>query len=200
MLGSLIVLAIVPSVSVLAVTARAAAFGFTHGLFTALGIVVADILFILVAVYGLALIADLMGEQFRFIQFIGAGYLIWLGISLWRADAHSRRCETVRQSSWSSSFLTGFLITLGDQKAIFFYLGFFPAFIDLSTMTPLDTLIIVLIAIVGVGGAKLVYAFLADRASVMFKDSHALRGMNVLAAGIMIAVGIALLLKALTWI
>ena len=200
MLGSLIVLAIVPSVSVLAVTARAVAFGFTHGLFTALGIVVADILFILVAVYGLALIADLMGEQFRFIQFIGAGYLIWLGISLWRADAHSRRCETVRQSSWSSSFLTGFLITLGDQKAIFFYLGFFPAFIDLSTMTPLDTLIIVLIAIVGVGGAKLVYAFLADRASVMFKDSHALRGMNVLAAGIMIAVGIALLLKALTWI
>jgi len=200
LLGSLIVLAIVPSVSVLAVTARAAAFGFTHGLFTALGIVVADILFILVAVYGLALIADMMGEQFRFIQFIGAGYLIWLGISLWRADAHSRRCETVRQSSWSSSFLTGFLITLGDQKAIFFYLGFFPAFIDLSTMTPLDTLIIVLIAIVGVGGAKLVYAFLADRASVMFKDSHALRGMNVLAAGIMIAVGIALLLKALTWI
>ena len=200
MLGSLIVLAIVPSVSVLAVTARAAAFGFTHGLFTALGIVVADILFILVAVYGLALIADMMGEQFRFIQFIGAGYLIWLGISLWRADAHSRRCETVRQSSWSSSFLTGFLITLGDQKAIFFYLGFFPAFIDLSTMTPMDTLIIVLIAIVGVGGAKLVYAFLADRASVMFKDSRALRGMNVLAACIMIAVGIALLLKALTWI
>ena len=83
---------------------------------------------------------------------------------------------------------------------LFFYLGFFPAFIDLSTMTPMDTLIIVLIAIVGVGGAKLVYAFLADRASVMFKDSHALRGMNVLAAGIMIAVGIALLLKALTWI
>ena len=200
MLGSLIVLAIVPSVSVLAVTARAVAFGFTHGLFTALGIVVADILFILVAVYGLALIADMMGEQFRFIQFIGAGYLIWLGISLWRADAHSRRCETVRQSSWSSSFLTGFLITLGDQKAIFFYLGFFPACIDLSTMTPLDTLIIVLIAIVGVGGAKLVYAFLADRASVMFKDSRALRGMNALAAGIMIAVGIALLLKALTWI
>ena len=193
-------LAIVPSVSVLAVTARAAAFGFTHGLFTALGIVVADILFILVAVYGLALIADMMGEQFRFIQFIGAAYLIWLGISLWRADAYSRRCESIRQSSWSSSFLTGFLITLGDQKAIFFYLGFFPAFIDLSTMTPMDTLIIVLIAIVGVGGAKLVYAFLADRASVMFKDSRALRGMNVLAAGIMIAVGIALLLKALTWI
>ena len=199
LLGSLIVLAIVPSVSVLAVTARAAAFGFSHGLFTAIGIVVADILFILIAVYGLALVAELMGDQFRLIQYIGAAYLIWLGISLWRADTKVRASDTVRQSSWLSSFLTGLLITLGDQKAILFYLGFFPAFIDLSTMTPIDTLIIIFIAILGVGGAKLVYAYLADRASVVFKDSRALLGLNRLAASIMIAVGIALLVKTQQW-
>ena len=196
----MIVLAMVPSVSVLAVTARAAAFGFSHGLFTAFGIVVADILFILVAVYGLALIAEMMGDQFRLIQYIGAIYLIWLGISLWRADAKARSSDSIRQSSWSSSFLTGLLITLGDQKAILFYLGFFPAFIDLSAMTPTDTLIIVLIAILAVGGGKLVYAFLADRASLMFKDSRALHGINILAACIMIAVGIALLLQTQQWI
>lgn len=192
----MVVLAIVPSVSVFAVTARAAAFGFSHGLFTALGIVVADILFILVAVYGLALVAEMMGDQFHLIQYIGAAYLIWLGVSLWRSEVRARASEDLRQSSWLSSFLTGFLITLADQKAILFYLGFFPAFIDLSTMTPADTLIIIAIAILGVGGAKLVYAFLAARASVLFKDSRALRGINVLAACVMIAVGVALLLKA----
>jgi len=196
LLGTMIVLAIVPSVSVLAVSARAAAFGFTHGMFTALGIVVADVLFIVIAVYGLALVAELMGDQFKLIQYIGAAYLTWLGVSLWRADAKARAADSVSQSSWLSSFLAGFLITLGDQKAILFYLGFFPAFIDLSTMTPADTLIIILIAIVGVGGAKLVYAYLADRAAVVFRDSRALRGLNRLAAGIMIAVAIALLLKA----
>jgi len=200
LLGALIVLAIVPSVSVLAVSARAAAFGFTHGMFTALGIVVADILFIVIAVYGLALVAELMGDQFKLIQYIGAAYLTWLGVSLWRADAKARAADSVSQSSWLSSFLAGFLITLGDQKAILFYLGFFPAFIDLSTMTPADTLIIILIAIVGVGGAKLVYAYLADRAAVVFRDSRALRGLNRLAAGIMIAVAIALLLKTQGWI
>ena len=192
----MVVLAIVPSVSVFAVTARAAAFGFSHGLFTALGIVVADILFILIAVYGLALVAEMMGDQFHLIQYIGAAYLIWLGVSLWRSEVRARASEDLRQSSWLSSFLTGFLITLADQKAILFYLGFFPAFIDLSTMTPADTLIIIVIAILGVGGAKLVYAFLAARASVLFKDSRALRGINVLAACVMIAVGVALLLKA----
>jgi len=200
LLGTLIVLAVVPSVSVLAVSARAAAFGFTHGMFTALGIVIADIIFILVAVYGLALIAGLMGEQFRLIKYIGGAYLIWLGISLWRNDSRARKSETVKQSSLGSSFLTGFLITLGDQKAILFYLGFFPAFIDLSRMTPADTLIIIAIAIVGVGGAKLVYAYLADRTSLLFKNTSAIRGINMLAGGVMIAVGMFLLAKAQPWI
>jgi threonine/homoserine/homoserine lactone efflux protein len=199
LLGTLIVLAVIPSVSVLAVSARAAAFGFTHGMFTAFGIVVADIIFILVAVYGLALIAGLMGEQFTLIKYIGGAYLIWLGISLWRTDSRARKSDTVKQSSLGSSFLTGFLITLGDQKAILFYLGFFPAFIDLSRMTPADTMIIIAIAIVGVGGAKLVYAWLADRASLLFKNTRAVHGINMLAGGVMIAVGMVLLLKAGQW-
>ncbi len=192
-------LASVPSVSVLAVSARAATFGFTHGMFTAIGIVVADILFIVIAVYGLSLISDMMGDQFRLIQYIGAAYLAWIGISMWRADAKARSADKLTQSSWLSSFLSGFLITLGDQKAILFYLGFFPAFIDLSTMTPADTLIIILIAIIGVGGAKLVYAYLADRAALLFRDSRALRGINRFAACIMITVAVALLIKASTF-
>ena len=200
LLGTLIVLAVIPSVSVLTVSARAAAFGFTHGMFAALGIVIADIIFILLAVYGLALVAELMGEQFTLIKYIGGVYLVWLGISLWRADARARKTEAIRQSSLGSSFLSGFLITLGDQKAILFYLGFFPAFIDLSLMTPTDTLIVIIIAIIGVGGAKLVYAWLADRASLLFKNAQAVRGINMLAGGVMIAVGVFLLAKAQPWI
>jgi threonine/homoserine/homoserine lactone efflux protein len=196
----MIVLAIIPSVSVLAVSARAAAFGFTHGLFTALGIVAADAIFILVAVYGLSLIAELMGEQFTLIKYIGGFYMIWLGVSLWRADAKARKSDSIDESTWSSSFLAGFLITFADQKAILFYLGFFPAFIDLSRMTPVDTLIIIVIAIIGVGGSKLVYAYLADRASLIFNNTAAIRGINIFAACVMIAIGVALLMKAQDWI
>ena len=189
-----------PGISVLAVSARAAAFGFSHGLFTALGIVVADVLFILVAVYGLVFVAGMMGEQFTLIRYIGGAYLVWLGISLWRADTKARNADTPDESSWGSSFLTGFLITLGDQKAILFYLGFLPAFVDLRRITPVDTLLIILIATVGVGGAKLVYAYLADRASLIFRNRRAIRGLNLLAAAVMIAVGIALFLKAPPWL
>ncbi len=196
LLGTLIVLAMIPSVSVLAVSARAAAFGFTHGLFTALGIVAGDIVFILIAVYGLVFVASLMGEQFALVQLIGGVYLIWLGSSLWRSEARAQRSSEPRQSTWTSSFLAGLLITLGDQKAILFYLGFFPAFIELERMTTTDTLIIIGIATIGVGGAKLVYAWLADRAGLILRNTRAIRGLNIFAACIMIAVGAALLLKA----
>ncbi len=192
----MIVLAIIPSVSVLTVTARAAAFGFSHGLFASLGIVAGDIVFILIAVYGLAMVADMMGDQFTWIQYLGGVYLIWLGVTLWRAEARTRKADGVRESSWSSSFLAGLLITLADQKAILFYLGFFPAFVDLAQMTPADTLMIVIIAAVGVGGAKLVYAWLADRAGVILQNTVAIRGINLLAASIMFAVGMALIFKA----
>ncbi len=200
LLGSMIVLAIIPSISVLAVSARAAAFGFTHGLFTAIGIVAGDIVFILVAIYGLVFVAAAMGEHFTLVKIVGGVYLVWLGISLWRSDAKARGPGEVKQSSWTSSFLTGLLITLGDQKAILFYLGFFPAFVDLSRLTPADTLVIILVATVGVGGAKLVYAWLAGRAGLILKNSRAVSGLNLLAAGVMIAVGTALLLKSTGWV
>jgi threonine/homoserine/homoserine lactone efflux protein len=185
---------------VLAVTARAAAFGFNHGLFTALGIVVGDIIFILVAVYGLVYVSDLMGQQFDWIKYIGAAYLIWLGVALWRAEVKARESETLQQSSLSSSFLSGLLITLGDQKAILFYLGFLPAFVNLATMTPADTLIIIVLATIGVGGAKLIYAGLAVRASQLLKNTRAIRAMNMLASCVMIAVGLVLLIKTQAWI
>ena len=66
-------------------------------------------------------------------------------------------------------------------------------------MTPADTLIIIIIAIIGVGGAKLVYAYLADRASLLFKNTRAVRGINIFAGCVMIAVGVVLLLKAQQW-
>ena len=116
------------------------------------------------------------------------------------AQGPARRIDKVRESSLGSSFLAGLLITLGDQKAILFYLGFFPAFVDLARMTFADTLIIIAIAAVSVGGAKLVYAWLAASAGELFVNTHAVRGLNLLAAAVMIAVGGALLLKTGEWL
>jgi threonine/homoserine/homoserine lactone efflux protein len=194
--GAMVVLALVPSISVLAVTTRSAASGFVHGVSTTAGIVVGDVFFIILAIFGLSVLADTLGSLFVLVNYLGGTYLIWLGITLWRSRPEAVEEGGVTESSLWSSFLAGLFITLGDQKAILFYLVFFPAFVDLSALSYLDAGLIILIAIIAVGGVKLAYAFMADRARLLFKRSDAIKRINIAAGTIMIVVGMFLLAKA----
>ena len=69
--SSMIVLAFIPSLSALVVSARSTANGFTHGVFTTIGIVAGDIIFIILAIYGLSVLAELMGSRFSLIKYPG---------------------------------------------------------------------------------------------------------------------------------
>lgn len=188
-------LALIPSVSVLAVTARSASSGFRHGVYVTLGIIAGDTVFIVLAILGLHLLAEAMGDSFVFIKYLGGAYLIWLGIRLWRSAAGATTAQTPANTSAISSFMTGLLITLGDQKAILFYLGFFPAFMDLKALTVLDALIVIAIAAVAVGGVKLTYAYAASRAGVLV-GAKAGQTLNIIAACVMIVVGVFVMLRA----
>jgi threonine/homoserine/homoserine lactone efflux protein len=193
--GIMILGALVPSVSVLAVSSRSAALGFAHGALTSAGIVAGDIVFILIAIFGLSVLADLTGSHFALIKYFGAAYLIWLGIMLWRSKPKTDGVEESSKTSMPSSFLLGLLITLADQKAILFYLGFFPGFIDLSTLSLADTGIILVIAAVAVGGPKLLYAFMAGKAGLIFRNSKATRAINIAAGSVLVGVGVFLVAK-----
>lgn len=187
--GAMALLAAVPSVSVLIVSARAAAAGFAHGALAAAGIVAADILFILLALFGLALAAEAMGEAFHWLRYAAALWLLWLAIGLLRADAARPAEAAPPRPTMLSSFMAGFLLTLGDQKAILFYLGFLPAFLDLAAITARDALIVVLIAVGAVGGVKLAWAFAAARAGG-FAGPRLARGLNRAAAALLAAVAL----------
>jgi threonine/homoserine/homoserine lactone efflux protein len=195
LLGAMIVLAAVPSVSVLAVSARSATFGLWQGMLTAFGIVVGDIIFILIAIWGLTLLQATMGGLFFLIKYVGGIYLIVLGWRVWRTQVSEFKLEEVEHASGWSSFLTGLLITLGDQKATLFYLGFFPAFVDIETMSWMDTAIVIGIAVLAVGGVKLIYAFLANRARLLI-NKRLRKYLNRVAGGVMVIVGIFVMLKS----
>ena len=83
---------------------------------------------------------------------------------------------------------------MGDLKAIVFYLGFLPAFVDLSAVSLSDTFTVILIASLAVGGTKLTYALLADRARKRFVHQGA-RGMRRAAGGTLIGVGAYLVIR-----
>ena len=190
---AMLVLAFVPGVSVLAVSARSAACGFIHGAFTTLGIVTGDVVYIVLAIYGLTVISELMGSYFVLARYLGGAYLIALGIVLWKRRTENPMIEDNTDASLLSSYMTGLLITLGDQKAILFYLGFFPAFVDLTALTPVDTGIIITISALAVASAKLVYALMACRLGMLQDSARARRGLNIAAASVMMCVGVFLM-------
>lgn len=98
-----------------------------------MGIVIGDIIFILIAIWGLSLLAETLSSLFFLIKYLAGAYLIFLGISLLRVQPKQVEAGEVMQSALTSSFLTGLFITLGDQKATLFYLGFFPAFLGCAS-------------------------------------------------------------------
>jgi threonine/homoserine/homoserine lactone efflux protein len=194
-LGSaMMILAAIPSVSVLAVSTRAATYGLIHGIFTSLGIVAGDIVFIILALWGLSFLMETLGDLFVFVKYLGGAYLIFLGIGLWRSKLSDLEVETALKSSLLSSFLAGLFITFADQKAVLFYLGFFPAFFDISQISYVDTGIIIGITIVAVGGVKIAYALMVDRARLLI-NQQTRKWLNLVAGWVMMAAGIVVIVK-----
>jgi threonine/homoserine/homoserine lactone efflux protein len=191
--GAMAMLAALPSTSVLVVTAQAAAHGFRHGALVAAGVVAGDLVYILVAIFGLHLLTGALSGVAEAIRYLGGLYLLWFALRLWRScpEAIDTAAAGITPST-RASFLTGLLITLGDQKAVLFYLGFLPAFVDLPEMSGGDVLIVSLVVVIAVGGIKLLYAALAGRARSVL-GSRLGRAMNRLAAALMAAVGLFLL-------
>ncbi len=194
-LGSaMMILAAIPSVSVLAVSTRSATYGLIHGIFTSLGIVMGDIVFIILALWGLSFLVETLGDLFVFVKYLGGAYLIFLGVGLCRSKLSDLEVETALKSSLISSFLTGLFITFADQKAVLFYLGFFPAFFDISQISYIDTGIIIGITIVAVGGVKVGYALMADRARLLI-NQQTRKWLNIVAGWVMMAAGIFVIVK-----
>jgi len=155
-------LAAIPSASVALVVVRSATLGIRNGMAAAMGIVVGDLVFIVMAILGLSALSELMGAFFAIIRYIAAGYLIWFGIGLMRSCVRPKRLEAGQPAGGIvTSFIAGLALTLGDVKAILFYASLFPAFVDVPALNTPDIAVIIAITIFTVGGVKIAYALLA---------------------------------------
>tara|TARA_R110000823_G_scaffold315180_1_gene446040 strand:- start:43 stop:660 length:618 start_codon:yes stop_codon:yes gene_type:complete len=195
--AAMVALALVPSTSVALVVARSSSAGFSNGSAVAAGIVVGDLVFVFLAVFGMAVLAEVMGSFFLILRYLAGAYLIWFGISLMRSKA-SLSVEDSGRSAFklSASFLSGLLITLGDVKAIFFYASLLPVFVDLATIKALDVAIISVLTVVAVGGVKLVYAYFAVAVVSFATSLRAERAVKTTAGGFLVGAGSYLIAKA----
>ncbi len=168
---TMVLLALIPGPGVLVVAGRAASAGLRHGFSVTVGIVAGDFIFIILALLGLAALADVMGSFFFVVKYLGAAYLLWLGFSIALSKPGAADIRQVQAPSHLASFIAGLVTTLSNPKAILFYVSIFPSLLDLSQIDLAETAVIFAITTLAVGGVMLAYAWLSHKARSSFRDS-----------------------------
>lgn len=158
---SMLIIAVIPGPAVFAITTTSMNGGFRRGLNMTIGLLLADFVFILLAVSGLGILAASIGPAFVVIKYASAAYLIWMGINLLLSS--NRNNYSNQSVKASSDVFAGFVLTISNPKAIVFYVGLFPAFINFYTVNVVDVFMIMVCAFFAFGSVNLGYAYLASK-------------------------------------
>lgn len=131
-LGAALALLLVPGPAVLYITARSANQGRLAGLVSVFAIETANFLQAVAATLGLSAILLSSALAFDVVKYLGAAYLIYLGIrKLLTADEQAEN-EEIKRESLSRIYWQGFAINLLNPKTALFYFAFLPQFVDPS--------------------------------------------------------------------
>lgn len=129
---------------------------------------------------------------FTVLKFIGAAYLVYLGIRLWRSPPLRFTGQAAHEASFSKRFFEGLSLQLTNPKAIFFFLSVFPQFIDPGKSYPMQfaTLVLTYSSLVVV--IHCIYAVFAKRAKGWLVSERGGRIVNKTAGAAFLFFGAAL--------
>lgn len=189
--------AITPGPGVFALIATGMNAGFRRCISLTVGMTLSDVLYLLLATFGLATLAEHWGEVFGVIRVLGALYLFYLGWKLWTSPTQDDEMPAAGASGGAlAGMMQGFLISASNPKVILFYIAFLPTFVDLDRLGGSSLTLLVALTVVGLMGGLCLVAAGAARARRIFRSSHAQRRLNRGAGSLMIGAGALLIAKS----
>lgn len=131
-MGAALVLLLTPGPAVLYITARSASQGRMAGLVSVLAIETANFLQAAAAALGLSAILLSSALAFEVVKYLGAAYLVYIGIRKLLDTGNAAEDGTVKQESLSRIYWQGFAVNILNPKTALFFLAFLPQFVDPS--------------------------------------------------------------------
>lgn len=130
-----LLLNIMPGPDSLLIMARSASQGWRAGSAAALGIGAGTMVHVLAAAIGLSALLSTSATAFSVVKWVGAAYIVYVGIGLLRAKpaAASLKTETAPALAplpYRKIFFQGFLTNVLNPKVAIFFLAFVPQFIS----------------------------------------------------------------------
>lgn len=129
-MGAALALLLIPGPAVLYITARSASQGRMAGLVSVLAIETANFIQAAAAALGLSAILLSSALAFDMVKYLGAAYLIYLGIRKLLVSENGVEDEAMKQESLSRIYWQGFVVNILNPKTALFFFAFLPQFVN----------------------------------------------------------------------
>jgi threonine/homoserine/homoserine lactone efflux protein len=126
------ILMLIPGPNVALIVANSVTYGFRYGLLTVAGTSSAMVVQLGLTVLGMTELLGRLGAWFEWIRWIGVAYLIYLGVTQWRAPPLNLAEVAPEPKSARAMFTRALLVSMTNPKTLFFYGAFFPQFVVTS--------------------------------------------------------------------
>ncbi|SLM28625.1 Lysine exporter protein (LYSE/YGGA) [Desulfamplus magnetovallimortis] len=122
---------VIPGPTIILVISQAVNHGRKSVMPLAAGVVLGDFTAMTLSLLGLGAIMSTSATLFILFKWIGALYLLYLGINMWRANPKSGEIQHGKKEiSPLSLFKSSFIVTALNPKGIAFFVAFLPQFIN----------------------------------------------------------------------
>jgi threonine/homoserine/homoserine lactone efflux protein len=183
--------AALPGSDTLLLFARAVDGGARAALPYAIGILVAKLILLTLAVVGVTAFVLAFGAAFIALKIAGAGYLVYLGVRRWRNAGTSRAARDVPQrAGFARAVAIGTGFGLGNTQAILFYVALVPQVLRGQPATFVEFGLLCLTLVFVFSAVACVYVLLATRVRARLADRRGSRGVDRTAAVLMAATGV----------
>ena len=169
--------------------------GLRSGLILSAGEAVGDVTYLTLAILSLGYLAQILEPAMIVVRWLGAGYLIYLGISQFRLASLNINSNTLSSKNLIRLFFMGFLIGGTNPKVILFYLSFIPLFIDLSNIDLTTGLQIASTVYVSVFASLVVVCIAGNQIKSWINKPRSIKILNRITGTMMIFVGLLLVVS-----
>jgi homoserine/homoserine lactone efflux protein len=181
------VLAFTPGPAVLLVISQGMKRSFRASLGGAIGILTGNAIYFALSAFGLGAVLLASHRLFEIVQWLGAGYLIYMGARMLFARSAAIGEAGGPEPRRANTFLEGLLTQLANPKAIVFFTALLPQFVDPKKDVAWQMLVLGILATVLEFPVLALYGAIAARGRALF-TKHAL-WVERIAGGLLVTAG-----------
>jgi threonine/homoserine/homoserine lactone efflux protein len=192
-LGAALGLVVIPGPNIIYIVTRSVDQGKRAGLVSALGVETATLVHVTAAALGLSALLLSSALAFTVVKYIGAAYLIFLGLRTLFARQPGHQEIVVEPRPLSRIYFQGMVVNLLNPKTALFFFAFLPQFVDPTRGAIAEQIFFFgfLLNVLGFCN-DILYALLADKVGQWLKGTARFRRMQQYITGcIYLALGVA---------